>query len=224
MKLSVIIPTLNAASALPACLKQFEAVDDVVEVVVADGGSTDATRDVATAAGARVVIGAASRGSQLRMGARAATGDWLLFLHADTLLGPTWMAEVRQFSCDPNHHTRAAVFRLALDSHAVSARRLERRVDWRTRVLALPYGDQGLLMSRAIYDAIGGYAAIPLMEDVDIITRLGRKRLTYLNCVATTSAQRYLRDGWYRRSARNLICLGLYFCGLPPHFIKRLYG
>jgi hypothetical protein len=119
---------------------------------------------------------------------------------------------------------RAAYFRYALDDDAPAARRLERVVAWRCRRLGLPYGDQGLLLSRALYDAVGGYRPIVLMEDVDIVRRLGRARLAALDHKAVTSAARYRRDGYLRRSARNLVCLSAWFLGVDPRRIARLYG
>jgi hypothetical protein len=92
------------------------------------------------------------------------------------------------------------------------------------RLLALPYGDQGLLISRALYDQIGGYRPLPLMEDVDLVRRLGRRRLAVLPADAVTSAARWRRDGWARRSARNLACLALHRLGMSEERVRKLYG
>jgi hypothetical protein len=124
----------------------------------------------------------------------------------------------------PANAGRAAHFAFALDDPAPEARRLERLVAWRCRVLALPYGDQGLLLPRALYEATGGYRPLPLMEDVDLVRRIGRRRLAALPVAALTSAERWRRDGWRRRSARNLACLSLWFLGVPPRVIARLYS
>jgi len=91
-------------------------------------------------------------------------------------------------------------------------------------VLGLPYGDQGLLIHRDLLRSVGGVRALPLMEDVDLVRRLGRRRLAAVDVAAVTSAAKWVRDGWYRRSARNLVCLGLYYLGVPPRVIARLYG
>ncbi len=173
--------------------------------------------------GARLIAAPPGRGGQLRAGAQAASGDWLLFLHADTVLDPGWAACVRAHVGRADARRRAAVFRFALDSDAPAARRLEAVVAWRTRRLGLPYGDQGLLISRALYEEIGGFRPLVLMEDVDIIRRIGRRRLDLLEARAVTSAVRYRRSGYFRRPARNLFCLSLYFLGLPPRLIAGLY-
>ncbi|WP_328702372.1 TIGR04283 family arsenosugar biosynthesis glycosyltransferase [Belnapia arida] len=215
--LTVIIPALNAAAGLGAVLSACAGLP----VVVVDGGSTDATAGVARAAGARVIAAPRGRGGQLAAGAVAATGEWLLFLHADTRPGPGWREAVGAAMRDP---ARAHYFRFALDDPSPEARRLERQVAWRCRVLALPYGDQGLLIHRMLYEQVGGFRSIPLMEDVDLVRRLGRRRLAPMAAEALTSAARWRREGWRRRSARNLLCLSLWFLGVPPGAIRRLYG
>jgi rSAM/selenodomain-associated transferase 2 len=215
--LTIVMPTLNTAQVITGAV----AACTPCPVVVADGGSADATRTLAEAAGARVVQAPPGRGTQLAAGAAVAETPWMLFLHADTRLAPGWPDAVRAVMARPD---RAAYARFILDDPAPQARRLERLVAWRCRVLALPYGDQGLLISRALYDELGGFRPLPLMEDVDLVRRLGRRRLTALPVDAVTSAARWRRDGWWCRSARNLGCLGLYFLGLPPTLIRRLYG
>ena len=223
--LGIVIPTLGPAAGLGRCLEALgEAGSLVGEVVVADGGSTDATRAVATRYGARVIDTVRGRGAQLVAGAALVTAPWLLFLHADTWLAPGWAAAARGFVADPGNAARAAAFRFTLDDAAPAARRLEAVVAWRSRALALPYGDQGLLIARAFYDTLGGFRPLPLMEDVELVRRIGGARLTLLDAAAVTSAERYRRVGYLRRSARNLTCLGLYFAGLPTRAIARLYG
>lgn len=212
--LSVIIPTLNAANCLPRTLA---ALGNIPDIIVADGGSTDTTRELATASGARVLITQRGRGDQIAAGISAATHHWLLLLHADTRLSPGWEAMI---DIPP---TQAGYFRFVLDSDHPSARRLERVVAWRGRVLGLPYGDQGLLIHIDLLHAVGGMKPIPLMEDIDLVRRLGRARLTLLPADAVTSARKWETEGYLRRSARNLFCLSLWFAGVPPRLIQRLY-
>jgi rSAM/selenodomain-associated transferase 2 len=224
--LSVIVPTLNAARTLGPTLDALapQRSGFVKEVLIVDGGSDDDTIDVAGAYGCRVVRASKGRGTQLRHGAAAATGEWLLFLHADTQLTADWEKVVSDFVALPGAGQLAAVFQFRMDDDRKRTRALEVLVSLRTRWLALPYGDQALVLSRQLYDQIGGFLDIPLMEDVDIIRRIGRRRLIVLPAYAVTSAERYCRDGYVRRSLHNLACLGLYFLGMSPERIAKLYG
>jgi rSAM/selenodomain-associated transferase 2 len=225
--LSIIIPALDAAASLPATLAALAegCVHSLVrEVLVIDGGSRDATPRLAEAGGARVVESARGRGNQLVAGAAAARGEWLLFIHADTRLGPGWADAVDAFIARPENARRAGYLRYRLDDAAAAARRLEALVAWRCRLLALPYGDQGLLIARRLYDELGGFRPLPLMEDVEFARRIGRRRLVPIAADAVTSAARYRRGGYVARPLRNLGCLTLYFLGLPPQYLVRLYG
>jgi rSAM/selenodomain-associated transferase 2 len=218
MKLSVVIPTLNAAADLPDTLERMRCAD---EVVVVDGGSSDDSAAVAARFGARLIRSPKGRGVQLAAGAEAACGDWLLFLHADTLPGRGWREAVAEHAAAAPG--KAACFRFRLSDRAWQARLIERSVAARVRLLALPYGDQGLLVPRALYDEVGGYRPLPLMEDVDLVRRIGRRRLRPLAVTASTSSARWRRDGWARRSARNLACLALYRVGVAPDRLTRFY-
>lgn len=217
--LSVVIPALNAAGSLGPCLAAAREGD---ETIVVDGGSTDGSAAIALGHGARLVRSAPGRGVQLAAGAAAATGDWLLFLHADTLPGHRWRAAVEaHIAAAPD---AAACFRFRLADRAWQARWIERGVAARVRLLALPYGDQGLLIPRALYQRIGGYRPLPLMEDVDLVGRIGRRRLCVLDEAASTSPARWRRDGWLRRSARNLACLLLFRLGMSAERVSRIYS
>ena len=163
------------------------------------------------------------RGAQLAAGAAAAAGEWLLFVHADTVLEEGWAQAAQAFMADPANRERAAVFRFRLDDPNPAARRLERLVAWRGRRLGLPYGDQGLLVRRSFHESLGGFRRMVLMEDVDMARRIGKRRITQLDANAVTSAVRYRDGGYLRRSTRNLLCVGLYFLGLPVGLIARIY-
>lgn len=223
--ISVVIPALDAAETLPHCLAALAAARArglVGEAIVVDGGSADATVAIAESLGAKIVHAEQGRGGQLAAGAEAARGDWLLFVHADTVIEPGWEREAADLIQGAGA-SRAAYFRFALDDENAAARRVERLVALRCRLFALPYGDQGLLISRALYQMTGGYRPLPLMEDVDLVRRVGRQRLTMFSTRAVTSAQRFRKDGYWLRSARNLTILALYACRMPVGILAKLY-
>jgi hypothetical protein len=223
--LSVVIPVLNAADRLGPCLGALaEGLMEglVRELVLADGGSADAIAAVAGATGARLVAAPRGRGQQLAAGAAAARGDWLLFLHADTVLAPGWTGAVRAHMRD--RPGKAGYFALGFDAPGLAPRLIAGWANLRSALFALPYGDQGLLVSRALYQRAGGYPEIALMEDVALARRLGRRRLARIGARAVTSAERYARDGWLRRGARNLTTLALYFLGAAPDRLARRYA
>ena len=124
----------------------------------------------------------------------------------------------------PGNEGRAACFRFALDDRAVAARLLERLVALRCCLFALPYGDQGLLIQRSLYEALGGYRPLPMMEDVDFVRRIGRRRLAHLRTPAVTSAVRFRRAGYVPRMMRNVCCLLLFSLGVRAETVARLYG
>ena len=220
--ISVIIPALNAAAGLERtlCLDRRS----VLETIVVDGGSTDHTVAIAESMGAAIVQSAKGRGTQLRAGAIAAAGDWLLFLHADTRLGPDWHEAALKFTAVLGNQRRAAAYRFRVDDESAAAWRLERMVAWRCRKFGLPYGDQGLLIHRSFYEELGGFKPIPLMEDVDLVRRIGRQNIEILDADAMTSAARFKRNGYWLRPVRNLVLVSLYWAGVPPRWLAMLYG
>lgn len=221
--LSIIIPTLNATGTLPAVLAAlFEGLEAglVREVIISDGGSGDDIKALASEVGARFVTGEAGRGGQLRRGADLAGGGWLLFLHADTTLAPGWAAAVLGYL--RQHPGRAACFRLGFRADGLAPRIVAGWANLRTRMFGLPYGDQGLLVPRALYDDAGGYPDIPLMEDVAMVRRL-RGRVRVLPIRAVTGADRYLAKGWLRQGAGNLWRLLRYLAGADPADLARRY-
>jgi glycosyltransferase involved in cell wall biosynthesis len=225
--ISVVIPTLDAAATLPRCLNAlFEAAMSglVREVIVVDGGSTDETIGIADAAGARIIKSGANRGLRLRQGADAARSDWLLFLHANTILESGWATDAasfieRSFPDDP----KAAAFAFALDEFTPAARRKEAMVAFRGWLLALPYGDQGLLIPKRFYRKLGGFKPLPNMEDVDLVRRIGRRRLVMLRAHAATSGVVERKSGFARRVHRTGLLL-LHALRVPAPLMTRLYG
>jgi rSAM/selenodomain-associated transferase 2 len=224
--ISVIIPTLNAAPYLPRALAPLvRATADglVKQVIVADGGSQDETLPIAEAAGCDIVVSTPGRGRQMHAGAAVAKGRWFLFLHADTELSEGWADEARRFITQPSARHKAAAFRLAFDDDSAAARRVVYWARQRARWLKLPYGDQGLLISRFLYEAVGGYPDIPIMEDVEMARRIGRHRLALLETPAVTSAEKYRRDGFGKRAWRNLGLTARYLLGADPVELAKVY-
>jgi glycosyltransferase involved in cell wall biosynthesis len=205
--ISVVIPTLNAERLLPRCFDSLitAAVRGVVrEVIVADGGSGDGTLAIADAAGAHIVAADRSRGAQMAAGAGAARSDWILFLHPETALEQGWEVEVESFLHQAMpERPRAAAFRFALEDFGAGARRAEARAAFRSWFLALPYGDQGLLMPRRLYKKVGGYRDLVRLEDADIVRRIGRRRLVMLRGRAVNSARPH--QGWLKPMALSLL-------------------
>ncbi|NVK19701.1 MAG: TIGR04283 family arsenosugar biosynthesis glycosyltransferase [Methylocystaceae bacterium] len=223
--LSIVIPTYNSSVGLKQTVDSLVPPPYAREIVVVDGGSTDDTLAVAQSLDVRIVKSPKGRGHQLAAGAQAAVGDWLLFLHADTVLPENWGQEVCSFILAHGAgQEEAAYFTFALDDEDERAERLEKIVSWRCRLLGLPYGDQGLLISRKLYEEVGGFREIPLMEDVDIVRRIGKDRLCQLPTRAVTSSVRYRQNGYIKRMLRNVTCLTLYFLGVSPERIVKLYG
>lgn len=215
---SVVIPTLDEEQRLPAAIQSVRADADVI---VVDGGSGDATREVAAREGARVLEAPRGRGRQLDQGARAATGEWLLFLHADTRLETGWAAALAALPPE----VVGGAFRFAVDSPRPAFRVVETAVRLRLRLFALPYGDQGLFVRREVYARIGGVPHLPLMEDVAFVARLRRAgRLAFPPVRAFTSARRWDRYGIVGTTLRNWSLLALYAAGQSPERLARRYG
>jgi rSAM/selenodomain-associated transferase 2 len=218
-RISIIVPVLDDRAALVRLLAEIPPDPDL-ELIVADGGS-DAELDRIVPPRGHLVRAAPGRARQMNAGAAAAMGEWLLFLHADSTLPPDW--HVRFLA--GTEHAEAGWFQFALDDPAWQARLIERGVRLRVRWLRLPYGDQGLFVRRAIFERLGGYRDLPIMEDVELVRRLTRTaRCVELPLPLATSARRWRRDGWVRRSGTNMLLLALYFAGVAPSRLARWYG
>ena len=221
--IAVIIPSLDAAHALPATTEALlGGLTDglVAELVLSDGGSKDGIADVARELGATLVTGPKGRGGQIARGVAAARAPWVLILHADTHLSDGWAQAAR--SHIENHPDKAGWFRLGFRANGLAPRLVAGGANLRSRLLGLPYGDQGLLVARATLEEVGGVPEIPLMEDVALAHRLSG-RLRPLDAIARTSAERYETEGWLRRSAVNLGTLVRYFLGASPERLVARY-
>jgi rSAM/selenodomain-associated transferase 2/rSAM/selenodomain-associated transferase 1 len=237
--LSVVIPTLDEAERLPGLLQDLNELAEsgglekdpgqdgperiTMDIIVVDGGSTDHTPEIAKAAGAVVVTTSPGRGRQLRRGAEATSGRWLFFVHADSRLGPEARTEIRRFLSE-DHCESFAHLRFALDSPRRVHRIVEAGQRIRQRLFGLVYGDQGLVVSRTLYDRVGGHPEWPVMEDVGVIDRLngvGRRR--ELSAELVTSPRRYDAEGAVRARLRNAALITLFRLGFPPARLARWY-
>ena len=219
MQLSVVIPTLNEAEQIKRTLASVAAQAHPCEIIVADGGSTDATQK--RAAGRAVVIqSGAGRARQMNAGAAQATGDVLLFLHADTHLPPDASQAIAAALADPA--AEAGLFRLAFDQDTP----LLRFYSFCTRVPSprLGFGDRGLFVRRSTFEDVGGFPPIPIFEDLEMVWRLYRRGgLRFLPQRVVTSARRFARHGALRQQLRNLYLWLHYLAGTDPERVAQLY-
>jgi len=219
--LSVIVPTLNEADSLSQTLKCAQRADGV-EIIVADGGSRDATCRIAAHAGAVVLVAFGGRAAQQNEGAAVARGRHLLFLHADTLLPDGYAELIRRTLERPA--TVAGAFRFRTDGAGAGIRLVEWGANIRSALLQLPYGDQGLFMEKRVFDELGGFAALPIMEDYELVRRLRRRGpVATLSEAVITSARRWQRLGAARTTLRNLAMIAGFHAGVPPERLARFY-
>lgn len=218
---SIVVPTLNEEEIVPRILGDLREIATPHDVVVADGGSLDGTVAAAVRLGARVIAAPRGRAAQMNAGAADTTGDWLCFLHADSRLPGSARRCLDDLLRDPGA-ARAAVWNLAIDAPGLWARVVERGAWLRDRVAGLPYGDQGLLVTRELFEEVGGFAPLPIMEDVAMVRALGRRtRLRRLPAPVITSARRWYREGPLRTLARNTVLALAYEAGVPAHRLAR---
>jgi rSAM/selenodomain-associated transferase 2 len=227
-KISIIIPVLNEKETLRRTLDQLERFP-AAEIILIDGGSTDGTVSLLQAWSDRpspqeriIVESDPSRARQMNTGAKRATGEIFLFLHVDSLLPEGAIDVITEGLRSPS--VVGGAFRFRVDSERVFLRIIEKLANLRSQLLKLPYGDQGIFVRREVFERLGGYADLPLMEDVDFIRRLKREgEIVLLGEEMTTSPRRWFREGVYYTSLRNLILLSLYFGGVSPQRLAKWY-
>lgn len=218
---SVVIPTWrDVAAAVEAAATASDQGVEVISVAAWEDAD-DVERIRRSTDRIRWLFARRGRGCQMNAGAAAATGEWLLFLHADSRLPPQWMHEIRAAAA---HGCAAGTFRFAIAASGWRPRVWEWLVRLRVAVLMLPYGDQGIFVRRDLFEALDGYRDIPLMEDVDFVRRVREQTTIHKGRRAVvTSARRWERDGWFRRSATNLTLVSRYRLGADVRRLARIY-
>lgn len=194
-----------------------------MEVIVVDGGSQDSTVQMAQSLGVKVLSApAATRACQMNAGAKTATGDILLFLHADTRLPSGFDTLVRKALFAAS--TAAGAFELGIDASLPSLRLIERGVNWRSRWLQMPYGDQAIFLKTKVFHTIDGFPKLPIMEDFELMRRLRRLgRIVIIPVPVLTSGRRWLQNGVFKTTLINQVVIIAYLLGVPPERIVRWY-
>ncbi|GAB4374245.1 MAG: TIGR04283 family arsenosugar biosynthesis glycosyltransferase [Elainellaceae cyanobacterium] len=225
LKISIIIPTLNEASTIQQVLQTVEAGkkhEQAIEVIIVDAGSQDQTVALAQQFGAKVLVSLPGRGQQMNMGAQAATGDILLFLHADTRLPAGFATLVRQALEQPD--VVAGAFDLQIDGQEWGLRWVEWGVKWRSRLLQYPYGDQALFLMAKTFWQVGGFPKLPIMEDYEFVRQLKRSgRIAIVPTPVTTSKRRWHRLGIVRTTLINQWIVIAYRLGVAPEQLASWY-
>lgn len=218
---SIVVPTLNEEATVEQTLTALLRLDGEKEIIIADGGSTDATRDRAQPLATRIVQSPAGRGSQMHAGAKASRGDILWFLHADTTPPAAALQEIARSLANPT--AAGGNFGLIFDGTSRAARRLT-AIYPRLRLLGLSYGDAGIFVRRSVYDAIGGFRPYALFEDLDLIRRIKRHgRFVHLDCSVTTSSRRFENRNFALVWTHWTMLQLLYWAGVPPNILARWY-
>ena len=220
--LSIVIPTLNSANLIsPTLLSLSEGIETnlIKELIISDGNSIDDIKKLSNEIGAVFIKGQKGRGIQLHRGAMKATGEWILFIHSDTVLPLGWATTFLKHIKDQEN---AGYCKLSFNDPSLMAKVMSFGANLRSSIFKLPYGDQGLLISKKLYNEIGGYPDLPLMEDVAIV-KLLKQKIQLVPVTIKTSAFKYKRDGWLKRSINNIILLIRFKFGADPHELAKLY-
>ena len=219
--ISIIIPTRNEADSIGRLLPELLAVHGV-ELLVVDGGSTDNTVDIAKSLGAQVLSSPPGRAEQMNTGAKAAHGNILLFLHCDTKLAPGFVAQVGDALNQPE--ISAGAFQLSIDGKGFGLRVIEWLVNFRSKILQMPYGDQGIFVTTDMFFSVGTFPRQPIMEDFELMRRLrGRGKIKILPLHATTSARRWKKLGIMRTTVINQAIILGYLLGVNPEKLPGWY-
>ncbi|NER30019.1 MAG: glycosyltransferase family 2 protein [Symploca sp. SIO1C4] len=220
-QISIIIPVLNEASKIAETLANAYNASNV-EVIVVDGGSQDQTIEIALSFGAQVLSSPAGRANQMNTGALAASGEILLFLHGDTRLPTNFDTLIRQAIASPD--TIAGAFELRIDSHMGGLRLIEKIVNARSHWFSMPYGDQAIFLQKSVFQEIGGFPNLPIMEDFELMRRLrGLGKIAIVSATVLTSGRRWQKLGVVKTTLINQLIIIGYFLGVPPKILVRCY-
>jgi rSAM/selenodomain-associated transferase 2 len=223
-KISVIIPTLNEAANIDRTLASIP-ISPLVEVIIVDGGSIDRTVEIAQTKSLKVLTATGGRAVQMNAGAKVATGEILLFLHADTILPPDFVRLVRSALLPVAAKMPVAgAFALRIDAPQWRLRLVEWGANWRSRYWQMPYGDQAIFLSAKTFDRVGGFPELPIMEDFQLMRQLGKLgRIEIVSTPVVTSARRWLKRGILQTTALNQMIILAYFAGVSPTQLSRWY-
>ena len=218
---TLVIPTYNAEKTINTTLSILK--NKIKNIIIIDGKSKDQTREICRKYNTQLFTSKRNRGLQLNLGAEKVVTNWIFFLHADSILDNSAIEEIYAFISNDKNEYKAASFKLKFDQKNIYSFFLSKIVIFRSKYLKLPYGDQGLIISKVFYNKIGGFKALPIMEDVEIIRNIGFKNIKILNSYIVTDSIRYRSEGWLIRPIRNLYCLTLYILGFNINTINSIY-
>ena len=220
-QVTVVIPTYNSEKTIENTLNSICKYFN--KIIIVDADSCDLTIQISKKYNIKIIKSLKGRGPQLILGAEHAATDWIFFLHSDTIIKKNNIIDINQFITNTLNNNKAASFKIKFNTNNIWSNLLSILVNIRSKYLKLPYGDQGLLISKSFYKNIGGYKNIPIMEDVEIIRAIGFRNIKILNSYIITDAARFENQGWIYRPMINLFCLTLYFLGFNINNINKIY-
>jgi rSAM/selenodomain-associated transferase 2 len=223
-KISIIIPVFNEAKIIQTTLLKLIKNSVNVEIIVVDGGSNDRTVEIVKELKIKLISSQRSgRANQMNLGASVANGDVLLFLHADTNLPANYQEIIKEILSQPK--VVAGAFELKIDDEQKSLRLVEIMVNWRSRFFSLPYGDQAIFLNKSIFQELGGFANLPIMEDFELIQRLKHLgKIKIASAAVITSSRRWQKLGVFKTTLINQLIIISYYLGIPPTKLRQLYN